>query len=228
MHSIFIRSLLLLLLASPALAQDVRYVRDTLYVQLRSEAGEGAGTVYSSLPSGTVLTVHGASPDDEWTEVTTGNNTRGWIASRFLMEEQPASMKVAAATTEAAQLSLENAELSVELDKLRALLGDLPLESGGGESAGEDTLEALMTEMAHLRQISGKSLQLDDDNRRLVEEVENLRAEADMLAAENQRLQDKLASDAFIDGALAVLLGVVITLVAPRLWPRRRRNDGWA
>ncbi|PLW81964.1 TIGR04211 family SH3 domain-containing protein [Kineobactrum sediminis] len=224
MQRIFIRSLLVLLMASPALAQDIRYVRDTLYVQLRTEAGEGAGTVLSSLPSGTVLTVNGTTANGEWTEVVTGNNTRGWIASRFLMEEQPASMKVEAATTQAEQLTLENAELSVELEKLRTLLGDLPLEDDGGEGA----LEALMSEMAHLRQISGKSLELDADNRRLVEEVENLRAQGDMLTAENQRLQDNLASDAFINGALAVLLGVVITLVVPRLWPRRRRNDGWA
>lgn len=224
MQRIFIRSLLVLLLASPTLAQDIRYVRDTLYVQLRTEAGEGAGTVLSSLPSGTVLTVNETTANGEWTEVVTGNNTRGWVASRFLMEEQPASMKVETATTAAEKLTLENAELSVELEKLRTLLGDLPLEDDGGEGA----LEALMSEMAHLRQISGKSLELDADNRRLVEEVENLRAQGDMLTAENQRLQDNLASDAFINGALAVLLGVVITLVVPRLWPRRRRNDGWA
>ncbi|MDP4918726.1 MAG: hypothetical protein NWR12_13510, partial [Haliea sp.] len=71
-------------------------------------------------------------------------------------------------------------------------------------------------------------LELDAENRRLVEDAENLRAQADMLSAENQRLQENLRSSAFLDGALAVLLGVVITLVAPRLWPKRRRNDGWA
>ena len=71
-------------------------------------------------------------------------------------------------------------------------------------------------------------MQLDVDNRRLVEEAENLRSQLDMLEAENQRLQDKLDSEDFLNGALAVLLGVIITLVVPRLWPKRRKSSSWA
>ena len=82
--------------------------------------------------------------------------------------------------------------------------------------------------MANLKQISGKAVQLDTDNRRLVEESENLRSEVDMLEAENMRLQDKLKSEDFINGALAVLMGVFITLVVPRLWPKRRKSSSWA
>jgi SH3 domain protein len=61
-----------------------------------------------------------------------------------------------------------------------------------------------------------------------VEETENLRGKVDMLEAENNRLKDSLQSEAFIDGALAVLLGVIITLVVPRLWPKRRKSSSWA
>jgi SH3 domain protein len=71
-------------------------------------------------------------------------------------------------------------------------------------------------------------VQLDSDNQRLVEESENLRSEVDMLEFENQRLVDKLDSGAFLDGALAVFLGVIITLVVPRLWPKRRKSSSWA
>ena len=69
---------------------------------------------------------------------------------------------------------------------------------------------------------------LDEENRQLNETVETLRSELDVLKADNQRLQDKLQSSAFLDGALAVLLGVIITLVVPRLWPRRRSSSSWA
>ena len=58
--------------------------------------------------------------------------------------------------------------------------------------------------------------------------VEQLRSELDMMEAENQRLQDKVESEDFINGALAVLLGVIITLVVPRLWPKRRKSSSWA
>ena len=92
----------------------------------------------------------------------------------------------------------------------------------------DSELSSVSQELTQLKQISGKAVQLDADNRRLAEETENLRSEVEMLEAENQRLQDKLKSEDFINGALAVLLGVVITLVVPRLWPKRRRSSSWA
>ncbi len=83
-------------------------------------------------------------------------------------------------------------------------------------------------ELTQLKQISGKSVQLDIDNRRLVETTENLRSEVEMLKSENQRLLDKTKSEDFLNGAMAVLLGVIIALVAPRLVPKRRKTAGWA
>jgi SH3 domain protein len=76
--------------------------------------------------------------------------------------------------------------------------------------------------------LSGNAIQLDADNRRLVEETEIIRSNAEMLEAENLRLREKVDSEEFINGALAVLLGVIITLVVPRLWPRRRSGSSWA
>ena len=65
-------------------------------------------------------------------------------------------------------------------------------------------------------------------NATLTTELENLRADAELLRLENVRLQERISNAQIIDGALAVLLGVAITVVVPRLVPRRRRNDGWS
>ena len=89
-------------------------------------------------------------------------------------------------------------------------------------------LDSLGEELTQLKQISGKAVQLDEDNRRLVVSSEQLRSQQDMLEAENQRLRDNVESEDFINGALAVLLGVIITLVVPRLWPKRRKSSSWA
>jgi SH3 domain protein len=86
---------------------------------------------------------------------------------------------------------------------------------------------AVAQELHRLKQVSGKAEQLDIDNRRLVEKTENLRSEVDMLHAENRRLLDKVESEDFMNGALAVLLGVIIALVAPRLVPKRRKSSSW-
>ncbi len=59
-------------------------------------------------------------------------------------------------------------------------------------------------------------------------EAEELRSAADMLEAENQRLQDNLDSEAFLNGAFAVMLWVIVALVVPRIWPTRRKSSSWA
>jgi len=217
---ILITSLWVFLLTSTVQAQEVRYVSDNLFVTLRSADSNDSLVIHHGLPSGTRLTVNRVSEDQEWSEVVTEDGTIGWVRSQYLMADLPARALVDETVARVEQLAAENSELTKELAELRAVRVEL-----GGNPDG--TLQSLTEELAQLRQISGRSLQMDADNRRLVEEAENLRAQADMLGAENLRLQENLRSSAFLDGALAVLLGVVIALVAPRLWPKRRRNDGW-
>jgi SH3 domain protein len=109
-----------------------------------------------------------------------------------------------------------------------------PLATEGAEDltaqiqVRDEQYNEVAQELYRLKQVSGKAEQLDIDNRRLVESAENLRSEVEMLRAENLRLQDKVESEDFMNGALAVLLGVVIALVAPRLVPKRRKSSSWA
>ncbi len=223
MQYTLIISLLALLLAAPVQAQEVRYISDTQYVPVRSGAGNEFRIIHRGIPSGTRLTVSRTAENGEWSEITTETGTIGWVPSQHLMAELPARNQVDAAAARAEKLAAENAEQAREL----AALKTVRVELEGDADTADSSLQALTEELAQLKQISGRSLQLDADNRRLVVETETLRSQAEMLDAENQRLQESLRSSAFLDGALAVLLGVVITLVAPRLWPKRRRNDGW-
>ena len=94
-------------------------------------------------------------------------------------------------------------------------------------TASNTELEQVKMELHHLTQVSGKAVQLDTTNRQLVAEAEDLYSEVEMLKAENQRLSEKLRSEDFMNGALAVLLGVIIALVAPRLVPKRRKTSNW-
>ena len=78
-----------------------------------------------------------------------------------------------------------------------------------------------------------------DDNLRLSEAVEDLpvqqlvaeleseRSEADLLRLENVRLRERIANNQILDGALAVLLGVILAVITPRLWPSKKQSDGW-
>ena len=215
---------LLTLAVTESLAQDARFVSDKQYIPLRSGPGGDYRIVHRGIPSGTSLTVGRESEDGTWAEITTANGTSGWIRTQYLMTEVPAQNRLRAAEQKAEQITAANAQLKEQLAELQEERVELLNQINSTDSGYRQVAE----ELAQLKQVSGKAVQLDTDNRRLVEESENLRSEADMLKSENQRLQDKLDSEAFIDGALAVVLGVIITLVVPRLWPKRRKSSSWA
>jgi len=205
-------------------AQDVRYISDKQYIPVRRGAGNEFRIIHRGLPTGTRLTVSSVSEDGEWAEITTDSGTTGWIRAQYLMKTVPAQQRLndvmqkaeqAGGLTEALQQELAN--LKSEREELTETLNDRELQ-----------LASITDELTQLKQVSSKALQLDADNRRLVVDSEQLRSELDMLEAENQRLHDKVESEDFLNGALAVLLGVIITLVVPRLWPKRRKSSSWA
>jgi len=214
----------LLLAATTASAQDVRYVSDKQYIPLRSGPGSDYRITHRGIPSGTQMTVASLSDDGLFAQITTAKGTSGWIRTQYLMTELPAQNKLDAAVKKAAKLEAANTALSSETTALKTERVDVlnQIQSTDGQ------LDAVTRELTELKQISGNAVQLDTDNRRLIVETETLKSELEMHRADNQRLNDRLNSEAFMNGALAVLLGVIIALVAPRLWPKRRRDSGWA
>ena len=205
-------------------AQDVRYISDKQYIPVRRGAGNDFKIIHRGLPTGTRLTVSKISENGAWAEVTTDNGSSGWIRAQYPRKVAPARKRLDELTRGAQQagglteaLQQEVATLETERDSLLGKVAEYEVQLG-----------EVNDELSQLKQISGKAVQLDTDNRRLVVSSEQLRSQLDTLEAENQRLQDKVDSEDFLNGALAVLLGVIITLVVPRLWPKRRKSSSWA
>lgn len=92
----------------------------------------------------------------------------------------------------------------------------------------QSTLDSTQAELTEVKRVSAAALDLDLLNQQLVAELESERSDADLLRLENVRLRERIANNQILDGALAVLLGVILAVVAPRLWPRRKRQDGWS
>lgn len=206
-----------------SLGQGTRYINDEVFVVLHS----GPGSDYrwrARLTPGTRLTLGRTSRDGDWAEVTTERGTSGWVQTAYLTEQKPAVLQLPQLQQRAEALNDSKLALEQELEGLKTDRVELLNQI----TASEAELRSVTEELTQLKQVSGKALQLDVDNRRLVEEAEDLRSIVETLEAENQRLTDKLNNEAFMNGALAVLLGVLITLAVPRLWPRRPRSSGWA
>jgi SH3 domain protein len=221
--------LFLLLISAVSLAQDIRYVGGEQAIALRDGPGENYTIVYRGIPPQTRVTVARTSDDGLWAEISTENGVTGWIAAQNLVLEPPARATPAAsakpvqdATGDAGAKAANDVTAGVAAPMASA--ADLQTRVNSCDTE----FNAVAQELHRLKQVSGKAVQLDIDNHRLVEESENLHSDVGMLQAENQRLRDRLASEDFMNGALAVLLGVIIALIVPRLVPQRRKNSGWA
>lgn len=215
---------LLLTIVVPAMAQDnARYVSDEVFIVLHAGPGSNYRWLGKLIP-GTELFELRRSPDGNWAEVETERGTVGWVQAEYLASEPPAQVRLPAVVTQLEEAERDAARLTNELTEAEAARDALEAELA--ESNGK--LQEVTEELARLRQVSGSAIETAENNRRLVEEVAGMRTRIDTLEADNQRLQARVRSSAFIDGALAVLLGVIVTLVVPRLWPKRRPSSSWA
>ena len=214
---------LLTLLCPPLAAQETRYISDDVFIVLHAGPGSNYRWLGRLIP-GTELVEQRRSTDGNWAEVRTRRGTLGWVQAEYLASEPPAQARLPAvvrqledAQRDGADLRRDLAAAQAERDALRAQLDE-----------SSAALQRVSEELAQLRQVSGSAVETAEDNRRLVEETTALRMNLNTLRADNQRLQDRVRSSAFIDGALAVLLGVIIAVVVPRLWPKRRASSSWA
>jgi len=216
--------LLLNFLAVTAYAQEQRYITDEILVPVRSGAGGEYRIVNKGLPSGTPITLFSLSEDGVWAEVETRGGTRGWLRAQYIQAELPTKILLE-------QAEVRYRELEADRDKLLSMLDDTQSEAYAADGELEELRERLATtdaELLEIKRISGAAIELDERNQSLARELENKRSEAELLKLENVRLKERIDSNMLIDGALAVLLGVIIAALAPRLMPKRRRNDGWS
>ncbi|MEL7046572.1 MAG: TIGR04211 family SH3 domain-containing protein [Pseudomonadota bacterium] len=217
---------LLALVAAPERLQaqeEQRYVSDEVFIALHAGPGSNYRWLGRLIP-GTQLTEKRLSTDGNWAEVETERGTVGWVQAEYLASEPPAQVRLPSVVRQLEDAEREAADMRGALSNSESARTALETELATTES----NLQEVTEELARLRQVSGSAIETAENNRRLVEEVAGMRTRIDTLEADNLRLQERVSNSAFLDGALAVLLGVMIALVVPRLWPRRKRSSSWA
>ena len=223
-RSALMLSLLSCCWAATALAQETRYISDMVLVPVRSGPGSEYRITNRGLPSGTVLIVYGESDDGGWIDVESPGGTRGWIPAQYLQSDPPAALLINDLRVELEQLRSERNRLVSQLDESSSEAQ----EAGGMVEQLESALETTRAELTEIKRVSAAAIELDLMNQQLVAELESERSEADLLRLENVRLRERISNNQMLDGALAVLLGVILAVITPRLWPRKRRQDGWS
>jgi len=222
--SLWVLVALTVLCLPAANAQDTQYISDMVLVPVRSGAGSDYRIVNRGLPSGTALLIYGQSDDGEWTGVETRGGTRGWIPTQYLQQEPPAGLLIN-------DMRLELEQVRGERDRVVSQLNQSSCEVNEADEtivSLNTRLESTEAELTEVKRVSAAALDLDLMNQQLVAELESERSDADLLRLENVRLRERIANNQIMDGALAVLLGVILAIVAPRLWPKKKRQDGWS
>lgn len=202
---------------------EIRYVTDLIYTPIRTGPGGDYRIVNKGLPSGTQITYFGTTEDGVWAEVETRGGTRGYLRAQYLQVEAPRANQVNALENELESAQARVSELTAQLD---ASMDELTSSNEDMGTAARD-LEATKQELAEIKRISANAIQLDRLTNELTSKLEDANAQNDLLKLENARLEDRIESREFLYGSLAVLAGIFIALVIPRLTVKRRRNDGW-
>lgn len=218
----FLFLLILLATSSQLYSQEVRYIRDELHVPLRSGQSSQHRIVHKGLISGTRVTVLETNESGTYSKVKTKNGTEGWIQTQYLNPQPAARDLLNAARTNISRLEEKNSELSQQLKAITSKASTAAQQLSQLSADNSEKLE----ELERIKTISANAIQLNEDNRRLLEENQKLKNEVEILSTDNRRLEDNHENEAFLNGGLLVLIGVMITLIVPRLWPSKRTD--WA
>lgn len=198
-----------------------RYVRDWLSVALREEPSADSTTVHPGLTSGAPLTLLQNDAATGFSRVRTADGVEGWMPSRFLSEEPAARDRLAQLEAEITRLTTVNEELAGRLaalppDELARAARLQELEQRNSEQAAE--LEAISQSPDSVGVLRTINAELEANNNALLSRIDSLTRELASLKQGGRQQQ-------FINGALAVLVGIIAAMLIAWLWPRKKRSE---
>lgn len=213
---------LILVTGSQALMAETVYIRDTLYVPLRTGPSPEYRIVQPGLRSGTPLELVEADEENGWVRVRMNDGTEGWVEDQYVQEERIARDRLKAAG---------NRVVDLEAKHQRALLRIQELEDARQKlaSANEElrnSNERLSSELDALTQKAENVIAIDAENTELRHENEGLQDQLEEVRLANEDLRDNSHQEWFLRGAGVILLGLLFGF-----WIGRRiyhhRGGGW-
>jgi SH3 domain protein len=199
---------------------ETAYVTDRFKVTFRSGPSLD-NKVVRMLPSGQELEVLDTQGD--WSHVRIvgeeGDDTDGWILSRFLIERLPWEKQ-------AALLQKQNQELTTKLatsnEKQKAVSTETQQLSGDLKKT-QTSLQDLKKKYDSLKKGASSYLALKDDYNGMKSALDSSQQKVTVLTNENEKLRSSERRKWFITGALVLLCGWLIGLLMGK--KQRRRSS---
>ena len=205
---------------------DTVYVRDVIYVPLRTGKGVQFRIIEDAMVSGTKLNEIRQEEDERgvtWAFVETAKGNQGWLEAQYVQAEPVAKDRLAAAEQQLTQLRTQQQGAGGQIANLESRNAELNEQL----RAARDQIDSLSSELDNLKRVSADAINLDRRNQGLIEERETLKTRVDVLENLNQKLSDDARQTWFLYGAIAVGLGCLLTLIVQKVRIKRRYSE-WA
>lgn len=201
------------------LAETTRYVSDELEITMRN--GQGVKfSIKKMLSSGTELTVLETDPAG-YSKVRTVSGVEGWVLTRFLSNTPSSRDRLAKSEQLVASLELELAKHKQEIEALSSKSTEAATEN---QTLSEKS-QRLAKELDELRRTASNAVALDNENRQLKQQLQDMDHESQLLTMENDSLKASNTKTWFAIGAAVLFAGIVLGLILPRL--RFSKKDSW-
>ena len=217
--SILFISIFSLTIPTLTLATDL-YISDKLLVPVRKGQGNQFTILHKGLPSGTKVTL--VERDTSWTKITTDEGITGWVRNQYLLDNPTANVSIVSVRAQLEEAKARNTQILAENQQLTEQLE----ATQGNLTQALTTSTDTSNELLKLKEISNSAVQTFQQVQTLAKQLQLLQTENDVLIAEKERLENNERTAFFLYGALAVLLGVCIAIVIPKL-RTSKRNNGW-
>jgi len=219
---IFAALIVALLYSHTALSQTkTAYIKDTLYVPIRSGDSNQYRILHKGLKSGTKLSIIEENDDKTWVKVTTENGIEGWLPSQFISNTKTANLLVDSYKNDAEKARKELNELKMSY----ASTGEkLKKESSTAEEYFNENTR-LTLELQKIKSISSNAIAMDKNYQNLLEQHELLKTKYDTLFAENENLKADQRLSFLLYGAGLLILGMFLMIILPMLKPKQRFSE---
>ncbi|MCL6417317.1 TIGR04211 family SH3 domain-containing protein [Aestuariirhabdus sp. Z084] len=223
LHAVILSAVALAASYAPVVNAEARYISDILYVPLRSGPSNANKIIHKGLKSGTRVEFL-KEEDEEFSMVRTTDGVEGFIRTQYLLTEPGAREQFARAQQRVEKLTQENSRLKQRLSELEKTSAKLSRDS---KQSSQKNIE-LDAELKEIKRISSEAINLVGRNKELVERNVILKNRIDALELENSQLNDDSDKQWYLYGALTIVGGILIGLIAPLMRGRRNRSSGWA
>ncbi len=199
------------------------YVRDTLYVPLRSGQSTEHRILHRGIKSGTPLERLETNEETGYTRVRTDDGLEGWLQTQYLVDEPIASTQLDNVKSELVSLGAEHQQTLASLRETKAEKEALirEQESLAAQNPGlfED-LKSTTTLSANAIAIDEQNKQLGEDRDIPLQEIRNLNELAEALS-------DDRAQAWFLRGAGTLLVGLLFGFWLGRQIYNQRSTSDW-